>query len=59
MTTKQAIKKEIIKRENEIKYLKSTLETIIDEPDQKSCPNCETKNYHYYPEHNSWCCVYC
>jgi lipopolysaccharide biosynthesis regulator YciM len=25
----------------------------------KTCPNCKTKNYHYYTKTNSWCCAFC
>ncbi len=32
---------------------------IVSGSSLKTCPNCKTKNYHYYPKNNSWCCAFC
>lgn len=30
-----------------------------DEESPKECPKCKTKNYHYYPDKDVWCCANC
>lgn len=63
-TVKDLIKKEKEKAENKVHELEQLLNKvsegeIINEFSPKSCPNCGTKNYHYYPDRNIWCCANC
>jgi len=55
MKVHEAILKEINQREQEIDFLKQNRK-IDNEQSQKVCTRCNTKNLHYYPMSNSWCC---
>lgn len=54
MTVEELIKLEIKKTEEELERLKLLLPNVSGSA-IKECPNCKTKNYHYYPKTNTWC----
>lgn len=58
MTKKQLIEQEIVKVEKELERLKLLLHSVSGSA-LEICPNCETKNYHYYPKTNNMCCAFC
>jgi len=59
LTTKALTKIEMEKARAKADRLELQLKTMKDEPSIKDCPRCETKNYHYYADSDSWCCAYC
>lgn len=60
MRIEELIKQEIEKTQKKIEKLKVELEKCDKEArSPKECPLCKTKNYHYYPQINTWCCACC
>lgn len=59
MTTHEKIELRIALLKSGIKRLEENLKIIPDEPATKICPECKTKNYHYYAKSNTWCCAFC
>lgn len=58
MTKKEKVEQEIVKVEKELERLKLLLHNVSGSA-LEVCPNCKTKNYHYYAKTNSWCCAFC
>tara|TARA_R110000850_G_C9648591_1_gene434123 strand:- start:305 stop:481 length:177 start_codon:yes stop_codon:yes gene_type:complete len=58
MTVADLLKIEIEKTQKELDELKLLLPNVSGSA-LKTCPNCKTKNYHYYAKTNSWCCAFC
>jgi len=58
MTIADLLKIEIEKTQKELDRLKLLLPNVSGSA-LKNCPDCKTKNYHYYPKTNSWCCAFC
>jgi len=57
-TVKDKIQQAIDKHFEEIAKLQAITKDL-DEPAFKVCPECNTKNYHYYADTDCWCCAFC
>lgn len=57
MTKKEKIELEIQKVEKELERLKLLLEKVEGKT-LEICPNCKTKNYHWYVG-DYYCCAFC
>lgn len=58
MTKAELIKIEIEKTKNQLEKLQSLLKNAKGDAIE-ICPRCKTKNYHYYPQTDYWCCAFC
>lgn len=62
MTVQEAIQKEFNKTKIELERLQGLLDEMKESGYMEAvqeCPECKTKNFHYYPSSNSWCCAFC
>lgn len=64
MRIKQLIEIKITYLKSELEKLEKNLEkveqgVIPNDHTIRNCPECQTKNLHYYVETNNWCCACC
>lgn len=57
MTKKEKVEQEIVKVEKELERLKLLLHNVSGSA-LEVCPNCNTKNRHWYAK-DYWCCAFC
>jgi hypothetical protein len=58
MTKKEKVEQEIVKVEKELERLKLLLHPTVRGSALEVCPDCKTKNRHWYTK-DYWCCAFC